>query len=303
MRLSKSIIALMAGGLVLTGCVTLPPRVSAPNTFEDWYTGTGWTNTQGASQADMSYLDNPGGRVAKFTYSVAKGGYACFWHSPSPNNPADLSGVRSLKFKAKATLPQYVMIFMQDANQQYWYSVFQISSADFTDVTVPLYSFLKDTDPNVVPPPALQGRPMNLSQCPVFQFCVTWPGTGVIMVGPIMTSTENPYEEKYKAALEAYQASGGKMALPEEARKYFVQAEAAVGDKNYDGAVNFYYQGLVEAAWYPQAHYNLAILLAEHENKYPEAVEEMKKYLELNPKASDARAAQDKIYVWESKGQ
>src|SRR5208282_950145 len=104
-----------------------------------------------------------------------------------------------------------------------------------------------------------------------------------LWIGPIQYGTIAPYLRLYPEALAKYLASHGKMALPEEGRKYFVQAEAMVGEKNYDSAVNCYFRGLETAPWYPQAHYNLSILLAEHQNDYANAIDEMKKYLELSP--------------------
>ena len=51
---------------------------------------------------------------------------------------------------------------------------------------------------------------------------------------------------------------------------------------------------------WPNGYFNLALLLAE-ENRYAEAILNMKKYLELMPNAPDARKAHDKIYIWEEK--
>jgi formylglycine-generating enzyme required for sulfatase activity len=42
----------------------------------------------------------------------------------------------------------------------------------------------------------------------------------------------------------------------------------------------------------------LALLLGEAK-KYRDAMREMKRYLQLEPQGTDARAAQDKIYQWE----
>jgi tetratricopeptide (TPR) repeat protein len=116
-------------------------------------------------------------------------------------------------------------------------------------------------------------------------------------------SRVDAYGAKYQAALQAYRDAGGRMSLPEAARRYFVQAEGAFKDKNYSHAMDLYYQGLLAAPWFPRGHFNLAILLAEQGGDYAEAVNEMKKYLELSPEASDARDAQDKIYLWEDKAQ
>jgi tetratricopeptide (TPR) repeat protein len=117
------------------------------------------------------------------------------------------------------------------------------------------------------------------------------------------SSRVDAYGEAYPAARDRFLSSGGKLELTEDARKFFVQAEGAFNEKNYDHAVEKYYQGLELAPWYPQAHYNLSILLAEQWNDYTEAVNEMKKFLELSPGSPDARSAQDKIYLWEDKAQ
>lgn len=88
--------------------------------------------------------------------------------------------------------------------------------------------------------------------------------------------------------------------LPEEARKYKVQGDAAFKEKNFDGALNLYGKALEVAPWWSTGYYNRALLLGE-DGSYAEAILEMKKYLELKPPATEARKAQDKIYVWESK--
>lgn len=107
-------------------------------------------------------------------------------------------------------------------------------------------------------------------------------------------------EEKFAKALKSYQRSGGKMALPEEARKFKVQAEDAVNDKNFEEAADLYAKALNIALWWPEGHFNRALVLGEG-RFYEGAIREMKRYLALVPKAPDARAAQDKIYMWERK--
>lgn len=95
-----------------------------------------------------------------------------------------------------------------------------------------------------------------------------------------------------------YRAANPKPALPEEARKFKVQAEFMVQEKQADKAAALYGKALDAAPWWPEGHYKLALLLGDAK-KYREAMREMKRYLQLEPNGADARAAQDKIYQWE----
>jgi len=88
--------------------------------------------------------------------------------------------------------------------------------------------------------------------------------------------------------------------LPEEARRYGVQAAALVEQKQYDAAIAAYDQSLEVVPWWAEGHFNRALLLA-NQNRYQEAVTSMKQFLVLAPNAPDARAAQDKVYEWELK--
>lgn len=66
-------------------------------------------------------------------------------------------------------------------------------------------------------------------------------------------------------------------------------------DKRYADAINAYEDGLKIAPWWPQGHFNMALLLGQV-HYYDEAVEQMQDYLALVPEAPNARAAQDQIY-------
>lgn len=91
--------------------------------------------------------------------------------------------------------------------------------------------------------------------------------------------------------------------LPEDARRYGVQANTAAERKSYDEAIALFTQSLEAAPWWAEGHFNRALLLA-NQNRSHEAVTSMKQFLVLAPNAPDARAAQDKIYQWEmDKGQ
>ena len=107
-------------------------------------------------------------------------------------------------------------------------------------------------------------------------------------------NTNDPFNE----VVANYLAANPKPQLPEEARKFKVQAEFAVQEKQFDRAVELYGKALEIAPWWPQGYFNRAFILGEMK-KYREAMREMKMYLRLTPDAPDARAAQDKVYQWE----
>jgi tetratricopeptide (TPR) repeat protein len=88
--------------------------------------------------------------------------------------------------------------------------------------------------------------------------------------------------------------------LPEYARRYAVQAETFAREKSYDQAIDAYKKVTNAAYWWPDAYFNLAVLLGD-QKKYADAIQYMKAYLTLVPNAPDARGMQDKIYEWETK--
>jgi hypothetical protein len=111
----------------------------------------------------------------------------------------------------------------------------------------------------------------------------------------------SPDEEAlFQEAARNYRASAPKPSLPEAARRFRVQAEGAVNDKDFYAAADFYQQALGVAPWWPEGHFNRALTLAET-GDFGTAILEMMRYLALVPDAPDARAAQDKIYDWERK--
>ncbi len=87
--------------------------------------------------------------------------------------------------------------------------------------------------------------------------------------------------------------------MPEEQRKYVVQANTLTNMKDYKGAIAIYLKAVkIDPVSYPGAYTNLALLSAQLK-RYDDAISYMEKYLMLVPDASDARGAQDKIYEWE----
>ena len=113
---------------------------------------------------------------------------------------------------------------------------------------------------------------------------------------PAWADTSN---ETFQQVVEQYRAANPKPVMPEEARKFRVQAEFAVQEKRLDQAIELYGKALQIVPWWPEGHYQLALVLGE-KKKYQEALREMQRYLLLAPEAVEARAAQDKIYQWES---
>jgi hypothetical protein len=106
---------------------------------------------------------------------------------------------------------------------------------------------------------------------------------------------------EFEATASNYRELLLKPAIPEEARRFKAQAEFAIEQKRYADASNLYADGLRICPWWPEGHFNRALILVTRElSDYKEAVTEMKKYLMLVPNAPNARAAQDKIYQWES---
>lgn len=114
-------------------------------------------------------------------------------------------------------------------------------------------------------------------------------------------SEETPEDKAaFEATVRSYHALADKPALPEDARRFKVQAESSVRDKEFQLAAELYRKALALAPWWPAGHFNLAIILSET-GLFGGAIRAMKRYLALVPKAADARAAQDKIYEWELK--
>ena len=106
----------------------------------------------------------------------------------------------------------------------------------------------------------------------------------------------------FAPVVAAYQASKPRPQISEDVHRSFVMAEAAVQDKRFADAVDDFEDGIKIAPWWPEGHFNEAIILGEL-HYYDEAIAHMKKYVALVPDAPNARAAQDKIYVWEGERQ
>jgi tetratricopeptide (TPR) repeat protein len=102
----------------------------------------------------------------------------------------------------------------------------------------------------------------------------------------------------FKAIAIKYQSMRTRPPIPEGARRFQVQAELAINQKEFNKAVNLYFEALIIAPWWAEGHFNCALILGEL-NCYDGAINEMRKYLFLVPNARDARAVKDMIYRWE----
>jgi tetratricopeptide (TPR) repeat protein len=115
-----------------------------------------------------------------------------------------------------------------------------------------------------------------------------------------ITESNNTELARFSSVIARYKELVTKPPISEEQRKYIVQANAAAQKKDYNQAIAYYQQLLqVSETSYPEAYFNLALLYGQ-EILFDYAVLNMKKYLLLKPDATDARAAQDKIYEWEA---
>ena len=121
----------------------------------------------------------------------------------------------------------------------------------------------------------------------------------LFVCAPVFADNVEAPNDQFLDIVSNYQNSNPKPHLPEEARKFKVQAEFAVQEGNFDKALAFYGKALEIAPWWPEGYFNRAVILGGTK-KYLEAMHEMKRYLLLVPDAPDARLAQDKIYQWEA---
>jgi len=86
--------------------------------------------------------------------------------------------------------------------------------------------------------------------------------------------------------------------LPEEARKYALRGDVLTKEGKFEEAVKEYRQAVQAAPYIAKLYFNTAMIYGELK-RYPQAIRNMKTYLNLAPEAPNARAAKDQIYKWE----
>lgn len=115
-------------------------------------------------------------------------------------------------------------------------------------------------------------------------------------------TNEKHYAEQmrvFESLANEYKSLIQKPVISEEQRKFIVQANGLNELREYKKAISLYKKAIeINPITYPAAYSNIA-LLSEQLSNYQTAIYYMKKYLMLEPENSDARAAQDKIYMWE----
>jgi hypothetical protein len=117
-----------------------------------------------------------------------------------------------------------------------------------------------------------------------------------------MVKARAAFEARFRETLAKYPDPASRPPLTEEARRFKIQAETAVSQKDLSAALSYYNGAVVAAPWWAEGFFNLALLYAEHKN-YAGAVRNMKRFLLLEPKHPKAREAQDQVYRWEALGE
>lgn len=116
----------------------------------------------------------------------------------------------------------------------------------------------------------------------------------------ISATTAGQDDEAMQSLTRLLRVLGTPPALPEEARKLKVQAEAAYREGRFEDASQLYADTTMLVPWWAEGHSELA-LLSGAVGHYSQAIREMKCYVTLAPNAPDIRNAQDKLYEWEQK--
>jgi len=125
-------------------------------------------------------------------------------------------------------------------------------------------------------------------------------GVGQLTEVPAHQPLQILSKQEFDAALIAYQSTNPKPTIPESVRKLQIQAEAAIKENNYAEAEQHFSDALKLVPWWANGYYNHALILKEL-NEYGLAIEELKRYMALNPNSADARNLQDMIYLWQRK--
>ncbi|MFQ5755768.1 MAG: CFI-box-CTERM domain-containing protein [Acidiferrobacterales bacterium] len=103
----------------------------------------------------------------------------------------------------------------------------------------------------------------------------------------------------FSEIVRVYGSLNDKPGLTEAGRRYLVQANTYLHEKNYGDALEAYSNLIDTDPWWPEGFYNYGHVLAK-QKKWDAAISSMKRYLKLAPNSQNARAAQDQIYEWET---
>jgi tetratricopeptide (TPR) repeat protein len=89
--------------------------------------------------------------------------------------------------------------------------------------------------------------------------------------------------------------------LPEAARRFFIQGQEEARTERYEEAARSFARVTRIVPWYPQAHFNRALVM-ERLERYGDAAESMQRFLALEPDSEHARTARDRLYEWRGRG-
>jgi tetratricopeptide (TPR) repeat protein len=120
------------------------------------------------------------------------------------------------------------------------------------------------------------------------------------LLGTLKCQRETASFPEFQAKAKAWREMQARPPLPDEVIRLRVLAEDAYQNKEFERAVDFYEKGLAMEPLWSDGQFNAAILDGEL-GHYAEAAMHMRRYLELSPDSKDAKAARNKMYVWDEK--
>ena len=107
-------------------------------------------------------------------------------------------------------------------------------------------------------------------------------------------------DKDFPAKAAAWRAADPKPPLSENGNKRRILAENAFREKNVALAIEHFEAALETDPTWPDGNFNLALLYGET-NEFRLAAFYMKRYLTLVPDSKDAKAAREKLIIWEDK--
>ena len=107
-------------------------------------------------------------------------------------------------------------------------------------------------------------------------------------------------QQHFEQKVAEWRTAGSKVEVPEEAQRHFVVAQQAFQEKNFQHQAEELSAALDIYPTWPAEQFDLALILSEL-NRYSEAIQHMRMYLELTPDAPDAQRAKQQIWIWQDK--
>jgi len=118
-------------------------------------------------------------------------------------------------------------------------------------------------------------------------------------LGDALKVSDDQESKKILSTMSAIMETNPKLSeLPEEARKYALMGDMLTKQGKFADAAKEYRKAVQAAPYIASLCLNTAMIYGELK-RYPQAIHFMKTYLQLAPKAPNARAAKDQIYKWE----